>query len=207
MKKLIIAVLLSLFLGSNLWANWALISLDELVADSKLIVVGTLHSGFENDEGIGRGYILIEQVFTKETRTLEGVPLKSGDNLKITWADNWACASGMHRRRENERGLWLLKVQNDGTVTAGYPGRFRSVEDLVEVKKLLRRAKDRTNAHVDVTVERPLQSTTNLVEHADQVPTVDVASFYETSPARAIIAFLLSLGLYWVLYRSRFRIR
>jgi len=209
MKNVISAAVLAIVLSSTVFATWAMIPLDELVADCDLIVIGTLRSAIEDSEGLGKGYIQVEHITTRGVRTLDGIPLHPGDNLKITWADNWACASGMHRGRENKNGTWLLKIQNDGTVTAAYPGRFRPVEDLNEIEKVLHRKQTRKNfARVDVSSENIRDEIfAESFASTDAAMPVDVTPFNDYSPVRALIAALFSLGLYSILYRSRFRIR
>lgn len=203
MKKVISAALLALCLSNPLFAKWLMIPLDELVADSDLIVIGTLNSATENSKGLGKGYIVVEQILTNGANRLDGVPLKQGDNLKITWEDNWACAAGMHRARENNVGIYLLEVQKDGTVTAAYPGRFRSINDLHEIEVLQRRTPTKELDRVDVLFEIEKHIPVDSVES----PNLDVSPFSDYSPFNAFLTAILSLGLYLILYKSRLRIR
>lgn len=207
MKNVITMAVLTLILSNTLFATWALIPLDELVADSDLIVIGTLHSAAEDSEGFGKGYIVVDRVLTKDAKTLDDVPLKQGDNLKITWADNWACAAGMHRARENKEGIYLLEVQKDGTVTAAYPGRFRSLDDLREIEELERRKQTKGSNRVDVVPEIKASVHVDSFESKNLMKFVDVSPFNDFSPFNAFLTAVFSLGLYLVLYRSRFRIR
>ena len=173
-----------------------------------MVVIGTLHSATENIEGLGKGYILVDRVVTKEVRILEdGRFLRPDDNLKVTWADNWACVSGMHLGRENKNGIWLLTIQKDGTVTAGYPGRFRDLGDLREIEQILARDPNKKVSRVDVLVDDIGETSTGSFEATNAVEAIDVSSFDDYSPYRGLFVALVSLGLYWFLYRSRFRIR
>lgn len=208
MKKLVSAVAILVLLSTTTFAKWAMIPLDELVADSDLIVVGTLHSATENSEYEGRGNILVDEIITKGVKTFGGRPLKPGDNLKITWLDNWACASGMHLGWQNKKGIFLLKIQKYGTVAAGYPGRFSSLADLNKIKVLLHREKMKGANRVDILAPKiDDEVPAVLFEPNDVTIAVDASTFNGYSPYRALFTALLSLGLYLILYRRRFRIR
>jgi hypothetical protein len=208
MRRLVSAVVLVVFLSTTTFAEWALIPLDELVADSDLIVIGTLHSATENSEYEGKGYILIDEIITKDVETFDRRPLKPGDNLKITWLDNWACALGMHLGWENKKGVFLMKIQKDGTVAAGYPGRFRTLADLTEINQLLGRQKMKRAGRVEVSAARIINKVPVApLEPNNMAVVVDVSPFDDSSLYRALFTALLSLGAYLVLYRSRFRIR
>ncbi len=189
MKKSAFSLILVALSTTIAFGTWALIPLEKAVSESDIIVVGTLHSASEDSGGSGQGYILIDQLITRGSvgkhPTTSGHQLKSGDNLKIKWLDDWACARGMHMRWQAKKGLWLLAVEPDGTVRANNPSLFRSMEDVQRVKELLE-----ANANDE------------LFEHA-----VDITPFDDLGPTRAAIAMVLSFGLYLVLYRSRFRIR
>lgn len=208
MKKLISVTGLSLLLSTTLFAKWAMIPLDELVADTDLIVIGTLHSASENSEYEGKGYIRVEQVITKGVNTLDGRPLVAGDNLKLTWLGNWACAMGMHLRWENQRGIWLLTIGKDGTVKAGYPGRFRQIDDFREIQALLHRKQLKKAGQVDISSwDHAHERSIRPVGQVATIDAVDVSPSDDHSPSAAVLTALFSLGLYWALYRSRFRIR
>jgi hypothetical protein len=211
-KKLLSVILLFVLLPTALFAKWGLIPLDQLVADTDLIVVGTLHSATENSEGVGEGYILVDKIIAKDDsttegqKTLDGQRLKPADNLKLTWEDNWSCASGMHRGWEGKKGIWLLIIQKDGTVTAGYPGRFRNVEDLDKILLLL--SHKQTNKVQPVIISRDTSQIDPPAAHdPEDTKPIDTTPFRENSPFGALIVLILSSGLYWILYKSRFRIR
>jgi len=199
--------LILFLLTTPIFAKWALVPLDELVAESDLIVIGTLHSAFENEEGLGSGQILVEKIITEGAKTQEGSQLMPGDNLKINWSDNWACAAGTHVGRVNKKGIYLLNVQLNGTVSAAYPGRFIEVAELGQVTRFLKRQKDKKSAKVDVAKEQLPKlaepSKTYLLSHESipSTPIDDLASL------RAGLVLLFSFGLYLFMYKSRFRIR
>lgn len=201
--KLILSVMLVISLSTLVSGTWALVPLDELVAESDLIIVGTLYSAAEDDEGIGHGYIMVDEIVWGRARTFPDRPLRVGDNLKIKWADNWACASGMHMRRANQKGVWLLDVAEDGTVSAAYPGKFAGLDQLSEIRRLLLKGKEKKPYAVDIY----LGETPVAVHSGETRFVVDVAPSTDYPLVRAGITLLLATGFYWLLYRSRFRIR
>lgn len=204
-RKTLLILAIVLIASVAMRASWADIPLDKLAQDTDLIVVGTLHSESESDEGIGEGYILIEEIIRSNSITKGGESLKTGENLKIRWQDNWACAGGMHMRRVGKQGIWLLKVNDDRSVDAGYPGRFLELGERADLDKILKR------------ISRPLKQ--NMVEIRDisaqnyantsASPELRVSGVSEQDnwAARVLCVLFLSIAGYWFLYRSRFRIR
>src|SRR5688500_18658677 len=148
--KLTFSLALFALLTTTVFGMWALIPLDELVEESDLIVTGTLHSATEDSQGLGRGYIRVENIVAGNAVSLDKRPLAIGDNLKIEWADDWACAMGMHMGRRNQIGVWLLDVEKDGSVSAAYPGKFESMYQFAEIRRLLRKSKAKKSLAVDV---------------------------------------------------------
>ncbi len=204
MKKIVSACVFQLVLSSGLWATWALIPLDELIKDTGLIVIGTLNSAQEDYEGIGRGYISVDSVITSGATTWDNKPLANGDNIKITWADNWACAGGMHLGWQGTKGIWLLKIKDNGTVVAGYPGRFISIEELYTIRELLGRQKEIRSVAVDIS-DVDSHSQLREPESAQQINKFDTTEQYSMSRASFVLSLFVSL--YWILYKTRFRIR
>jgi hypothetical protein len=205
-RKLFAILLLSFISSSTLLGAWAAISVEELVADSDLIVIGTLHSASEDSAGLGRGYILIEQIVSngqlQVPNTTEGQTLRQGQNLKISWSDNWACAAGMHMNRVGHKGIWLLKVDDVGFVAANYPGRFRSLDDLTKIEDLWRNVKT-TSVMLEISSSEQI---TDSIQSPASV-SVDITPYREFYYLRASIVLFFSRILYWILYRSRFRFR
>jgi hypothetical protein len=216
MKKLFIAYFFILAFCYNSFATLSVIPLDELVKDSDLIVVGTLKSVSEYSYGgekNGKGRIIVEQVIAGSVKTNEGLPLKSGDKLKLVWREDFACIYGTHKRTENQIGVWFLKVEKDGTVISGHPSRFKSPEELSEIIDALKKERGSANQ-----VKSPAKSIKTVdAEESGKEPirtsdidksikTVDV-SRWEYSPFNAFLVIIASLFLYYFLYRSRFKIR
>ena len=121
--------------------------------------------------------------------------------------------------RNNMNYIWLLEVEKDGTVTANYPWRFASLSEMSEIKKILRKVKVRkTLQKVELLDENspnsPNQQTQILdtiqdrtIEPTKTVKVIDVSSESKHSPFNALLVALFSLGFYWLLYRSKFKIR
>lgn len=204
MRKTIFTTVIFALMTTTLFGMWAVIPVEELVAESDLIVVGTLYSPTEDHIGIGKGYIHVEEIIFGNARTRSSRPLQVGDSLKIEWADNWACASGMHMGRVGKRGVWLLQVKPGGTVDAGYPGRFTTDEkESTLIRKLVKTKKKAPSVEIDVKPSAVLSPQTESVKN---IP-INVALHEEDLPAalaRASITFFLAFGLFILLYRKRF---
>lgn len=131
MNKLLATYFFVLIFCFNSFAALRNIPLDELVKDSDLIVIGTLQSVSEfsyGGENKGEGMILVEQIILGNIKTHKNLPLKSGDKLKLVWNENFSCVYGIHKRTENQKGIWFLRVETNGTVIAGHPNMFKSSE-------------------------------------------------------------------------------
>jgi hypothetical protein len=208
MRKIFAIGLTGVLFSSTLFGAWAWIELDELVRESDLMVIGTLHSATEDNDGIGRGRIKVEEIIAGKAMTFDGVSLKVGDNLRINWADNWACAAGMHQRRIGKLGVWLLEVEDNGTVSAAYPGKFTNIGELPEIRRLHRKGKPKGTAAVDIALEQTpnfepeIQDVARVQHHV-----IDIAPNNDDSVTRAFLVLLIATGLYWTFYGSRFRIR
>jgi hypothetical protein len=198
---------------------WALISTDELVKESDLIVVGTLQSVSrytKDNVDYSEGKIVVEKVISGYVKTIEGFPPKLGDKIKFKWQASTliVCPRLDHSGNENEKGIWLLEVESDGTVSADYPRRFNSLNEMSEIKKILRKTKVRkTSQRVELLNENPLNITNQQLQNSDTFknqtiePIKTSATVGSYSTFNALLVALFSLGLYWILYRSRFKIR
>ena len=194
MKKLFIAYFFILLFCYSSFATLQNLPLDKLVKDSDLIVVGTLQSVSEHrfdSENKGEGQIIIEQVIIANAKTGEGSPIKSGDKLKLIWNEDFACVYGIHKRTESQKGVWFLKVGDDGSVISGHPQRFKSTDELTEIRNALEQEKisgAQTNSPAKI------------------IKTVDVSG-RNYFPFNAFLTMLVSIFLYCLLYRKRFKIR
>lgn len=219
MKTLFTACFIILSFSFNCFAMWALISTDELVKESDLIVIGTLQSVSKytkDNVDYSEGKIVVEKVISGYVKTTEGLPLKLGDKIKFKWQASTliVCPRLDHSGNENEKGIWLLEVESDGTVSADYPRRFNSLDEMSEIKKILRKIKVRkTSQRVELLNENPLNITNQQIQNSDIFdnqtiePIKTSATVDNYSTFNALLVALFSLGLYWILYRSRFKIR
>ena len=219
MKTLFPACFIILSFSFNCFAMWALISTDELVKESDLIVIGTLQSVSKytkDNVDYSEGKIVVEKVISGYVKTTEGFPPKLGDKIKFKWQASTliVCPRLDHSGNENEKGIWLLEVESDGTVSADYPRRFNSLNEMSEIKKILRKIKVRkTSQRVELLNENPLNITNQQLQNSDTFknqtiePIKTSATVGSYSTFNALLIALFSLELYWILYRSRFKIR
>ncbi|HBE83000.1 MAG TPA: hypothetical protein PLN05_07490 [Pyrinomonadaceae bacterium] len=219
MKRSILTIVIALSLSSNLIAKWALISTAELVKDSDLILVGTLQnvSEFTRDNvDYSEGFIVVEKVIAGNDKTTSGDILKSGDKIFIKWQNSSmiACPRVEHKGDENVKGIWLLEVESDGTVSSDYPWRFSELDELDKLSKVVRETKLRRSltrlAVVDEMLtnsneERPSTTENELGEVPVEVRSTPPSSEYSLFDAGLVL--VLCTFLYYLLYRSRFRIR
>jgi hypothetical protein len=101
-----------------------------------------------------------------------------------------------------EKGVWLLKIDKDGTVNAAYPGRFRQLTERNQIRRLLKSTKLNQFMAVDVRDDEQ-----DSIECDSNQISVDITPYENYSVLRASIVLVLSIGLYWLLYKSHFRIR
>ncbi len=219
MKRSILTIVIALSVSSNLIAKWALISTAELVKDSDLILVGTLQnvSEFTRDNvDYSEGFIVVEKVIAGNDKTTSGDILKSGDKIFIKWQNSSmiACPRVEHKGDENVKGIWLLEVESDGTVSSDYPWRFSELDELDKLSKVVRETKLRRSltrlAVVDEMLtnsneERPSTTENELGEVPVEVRSTPPSSEYSLFDAGLVL--VLCTFLYYLLYRSRFRIR
>jgi len=219
MKTLFTACFIILSFTFNCFAMWALIPTHELVKESDLIVIGTLQSvsRYTKDNiDYSEGKIVVEKVISGNVKTTEGFPLKLGDKIKLKWQASTLiiCPRLDHRGNENEKGIWLLEVESDGTVSADYPGRFNPLDEMNEIKKILRKMNVRkTSQRVELLNENPLNITNQQIQNSDTFEKQTIEPIKTSAPVgsysalNALLVALFSLSLYWILYRSRFKIR
>lgn len=218
MKTLPVTCFIILAVSYNAFAKWGFVSLDELIKESDLIVTGTLQSVSEyskEDTDYGEGIILIEKVVSGNVKTINGFPLKTGDKIELKWHNlsMIACPRVEHKWSENKKEIWLLTVENDKSVRADYPGRSVSLDKLDEVKKHLRKRKSSNKtAQIVKTQNDGWQISQPII--AEQTSEIVYCALHseeskqkEYSPFRALLVILASISLYYLLYRSRFKIR
>jgi hypothetical protein len=211
MKNLTFASLILLLLACNSFADLMFIPLEEAVKDKDLIVVGTLTDITENSdvgETKGKGTIIVDQIIAGNVKTNQGLSLKHGDKLQLDYVENFACVMGSHKRIENEKGLFLLTLNESGEIETKD---FRSLDSLGEVKKLLRKGiKTITATKVIKTISTSDEISQIPLETSD-LPIMCAFGIENEenkySPLLAFLAIFTSILLYYFLYRSRFKIR
>lgn len=216
MKNLLIACVVIGAFASNSFAKLMFVPLEEAVKNSDLIVIGTLKGISEKDEAgtiYGKGEIFVEEFIAGNVRTAENLPLKTGDKLQLNYIENFACVMGSHKRIENEKGIFLLTLDDNGEIQSED---FRSLENLAEIKNLLKKGvkpnkifktiKTRNESGQDFKVK----ANENLVESDSEISFCAYSNQpkpMQYYPLQALLIILTSILLHYLLYRSRFKIR
>lgn len=135
MKRLLIFSLV-LFLTVNAFAILALISTEELLAKTDLVVVATLSKVGETtkkDTVSGTGVLTVTEV-------LEG-KATAGQNLTLSWAYNKhiICPRIDHSSQNGKTNIWLLQKTTNNTFTANYPGRVMELKQRAELEKAMKK--------------------------------------------------------------------
>jgi len=214
MKNLFIASFFVLALSFNAFAKLDIVSIDELIKESDLIVVGTLTSILERKVDFavhGTGEIVVESVVAGDAETAKGFLIKRGDRLLFGYIEGFPCVMGSHKRIENEKGVFFLTFDDRGEIQSES---FRPLADLGAIKKLLKKGispkkflktvgiGEPTNAPKSESVFTPSQSVfTAYANYSDE------QMERWLSQRLTVLVILGSIMLYWILYRSRFKIR
>jgi hypothetical protein len=221
MKKILAACFIVFTFSCNTFADLAYISTEESVKRSDFIVIGTLQSIsdiYQDDANFGRinvgdgeGVLVIDKVVAGNVLTNNGLPLKSGYGLRLKWSEFSACLSGWHRRTENKKGVWLLKFDKDGAIETSHPAQFASIEQLSEIKKYVKKySKQFRKATI---IQPEVNRNSSDFQQNAEIPYATVSEISTLSkaakyyPSQAFLVILVSISLYWLLYRSRFKIR
>lgn len=213
MKKLSIAWFIILIFAYSSFANLVIVTLDEAIKENNLIIVGTLKDiseRFEEDGTYGEGKIVIEKFIAGNVKTEDGRSLKSGDKLHLNYAETFSCVMGSHKRIENEKGVFLLKLNDEGEIQ--YED-FRSLESLPEIRKLLNKGVKLNNDAKTIKIfdenisfsQQKVNSENAKPIYCDLVAESSKKTDYST--LQSLLVILASIWLYRFLYRSRFKIR
>ena len=135
--KYALAVLLIASLAVLTAAEQIVISLEEAVKSSDLVVVGTLNDvAEETRDGVdyGNGEITVEEV-------LSGT-VEAGRKLSLVWQNQTDidCPRVEHRGQQGMQLVWLLRLKKDGKVAADNEGYVVPLEKKKRVLALLREA-------------------------------------------------------------------
>jgi hypothetical protein len=115
-------------------AMWGVVPLETLLRESDVIVVAKLtdvRKTKEQNVDYGSGTLTVTEV-------LRGKP-KAGDQLRLEWANRWACPRLYHERHQSKTMIWLLQTSTNGTVSANYPWRVLEVTNRAALDELLRK--------------------------------------------------------------------
>lgn len=121
MLKIVISIQILLVFASTSEAIWVKRPLTELVRESDLIIVGTLHDIIENrnvrDKDYGRGWIDVHEVIWGSDAV--------GDSVLLTWENSsfLSCPRVEHGGYEGKKLIWLLTDHKNGEMRADHPSR------------------------------------------------------------------------------------
>jgi hypothetical protein len=146
MKNLFIAWLIVLTFSGFGYGKFLIYPLEERVKNSDLIVIGTLYSvskyetsDFEHSEGT----IVVEKVISKNIKTTQ--TLRSNRGIKFrSNGETQRCFACKFNFSENEKGIWLLHIESDGTAEPLSPGSMAGLSELSGVKNHLRNNIEKT---------------------------------------------------------------
>ena len=212
MKNLLIIWFVVLLFVSNSFAKLDFVSLDEAIKNSDLIVVGTLKDITENfGDGVntGNGNLIIENVIAGNVKTENENLLKTGDQLQLHYIESFSCVMGSHKRIENEMGIFLLKLNDVGEIQ--YED-FRSLNNLPEINELLNKEikpNDIVQTIRVINEDKQISQKTLNIKTSETVISLMESTESEVksySSFQAFLTILASISLYYLLYRSRFKI-
>lgn len=212
MKKLLFAFFVVFAFAPDSFAKLMIVSLDEAVKNSDLIFVGTLKGISETNEEFavyGKGEIFVERFIAGNVNTIKGFTLKAGDRLSFNYIENFACVMGSHRRIENEKGIFLLTLSETGEIQSKD---FRSLESLAEIKRLLKKGIKPGKVFKAVKTLNEAEQKTQISAVENETSEISFAACHFERKTNyhlfsAFLVILASISLYYLLYRSRFRIR
>lgn len=187
-------------------------SLDKSVKASDLIVIGTLQSVSKSETEefeISKGILVIEKVVSGNVRTQNGEPLKAGDKIEVGW-NNSKMMSCRFEIAAFSEGIWLLQLESGGTTKPLFPGAMVSVSELLNVEKELKKPKhsDKTAKTITIADHKRLKPETPI--NSDSAISSGIYSLerkFDNRPVLTLLIVLGSISLYYLLYRSRFKIR
>ena len=217
MKNILAACLVTLALALSASANLEYITTERSVKESDFIVIGTLKSVSEiyNEDGIGtgdgEGILVVDKIMAGDVLTGDKLPLQTGDQVQLKWSEGMPCLDGWHRRSENEKGIWLLKIDAEGMIATGHPAQFATLDELPEIEKYIEKYSNRFSKTVSIQNRVSRNSDAASKNETIMKPHVPAQSSFtgkaDYYPRRALLFLLFAGSLYWLLYRSGFKIR
>ncbi|MDQ3322281.1 MAG: hypothetical protein M3525_07610 [Acidobacteriota bacterium] len=159
-----------------------------------------------------KGTVLIENILLGNVTTTQGFSVKAGDNIAVKWqnSNTFSCRFGFS---ENERGIWFLQIDEEGKIKSLSPSSEASMSELAEVKKHLKKRKHSNKAAKIINTRNDIEQMSQI-KSVERTPVIVEVSLLteeskqkEYSPFQAFLVILVSVSLYYLLYRSRFKIR
>lgn len=214
MKKIYFAFFIILAFSAFASAAFLILPLEERVKKSNLIVIGTLQDVSEtetNELRISKGTLIIKKIIFGKFQNSNVQSLKLGEKVQVEWVNSmmFACKFGFP---ENKEEVWFLRVNDKGEIESLSPDTTASLSELAEVKKYLRK-KDKNNAVKIINTLSDNEKVPQL-KLSEGVSEETVKCLYSAKPKQkeyfpipAFLVALASVALYFLLYRSRFKIR
>lgn len=214
MKNLLAGGVLILAFSISSLAKILPVSLNEAVSKSDLIIVGTLtevsekteHGAPFGDVIYGQGKIVVGQFIAGNVKTISGNNVTAGHRLTLNYTEGIPCIQGFHKRIENKHGIFLLTLNETGDIRYAD---FRSLSELPAVTALLKTGfqPDKTVKIIRRQNDDSLQfASTEKALNRNPVNSGD-APERKYYPLPALVVLLISGILYYILYKSRFKIR
>ena len=118
------------------FAEWASVSLKDLLKETDLIVVARLTNVSEvttNSVDYGSGTLTVTEVIRGSAKT--------GDKLRLEWSNlsGLACPRVEHKGHKDQTLIWLLQSSTNKVVTADYPDRVLELKRRAELNELLKK--------------------------------------------------------------------
>lgn len=213
MKKSAFVCLIIFLLSTFGYAAFYILKIEERVKTNNLIIIGKLVNVSETETEIHRiskGTLVIEKIIAGNFVNSAGQKLKSGDEVRVEWQNSktFACQFDFAKNKEQ---IWFLNVDSEGNIESLSPSTSATMEELAEVEKYLNLMRPEKTA-------KTIKLLTDLKQNnLNELPVVTTSekefSFYSSQPKSeyypfsALLVILTSLSLYYLLYRSRFKIR
>lgn len=213
MKKIVVVTIFITLFSNFAVAAFAIMKIEERVQKHNLIVIGKLQDVSESEteaQRISKGALVIEKVIFGSFTDSKGQNLKIGDKVDVKWSNSkmFACQFGF---AENNKQVWFLNVDNQGNIESFHPSTSTGLEDLSEVKQQLKLQNKKDNLSKFIKIQNT-ETNYSITQPNQNDETVKcLYSIQEKpkkySPFSALIVAIFSISLYFVLYRSRYKIR
>jgi hypothetical protein len=214
MKKLAAICLFVLMLSTFGYAEFAILKIEGRVKNSDLIVIGKLVNVSETEtenHRISKGALVIEKVIYGNFVKSNGQRLKLEDKVEVEWWNSKmiACQFGF---AENEKQIWFLTVDSEGKIESLSPSTTASLDEQPEINKHLKKLKRSDKKAKIIKIQDDSQQNPLAETPVGNDPAISfgVYSLERKMNYQPILVFLVILGsisLYYLLYRSRFKIR